>query len=219
MSNLFYSLFSKKRNCAYYFIQVTESTDENENLKNLTAAIKAWRSGEGNQLLAKVYLRRGLTFEALQKFNLAIDDYTQVIKIEPSNAIAYFNRGNVHFGLENFDLAISDWRRASELDPMDGEAFYNLGVVYSKKVNLSGTITIQTADKSFYTANEYLEQAIVSYSNALTLIPNHNRALVMRANMYLIKGDDHSAIQDLKKATDLGDPIAPRILKDRYKIG
>jgi len=57
--------------------------------------------------------------EQLKKKNndWAIADYTEAIRLNSNDAIAYNGRGNAHLKKKNYTLAISDWERALNLDP------------------------------------------------------------------------------------------------------
>ena len=63
----------------------------------------------------------------------AITDYSEAIKLDPTNALAYFNRGNAYDQLGEHDLAIADYTEAIKLDPTDPDAFNNRGQAYDNK--------------------------------------------------------------------------------------
>jgi len=59
----------------------------------------------------------------LRKYDLAIQDYTKAIKIDPRDGDVYFNRGLAHLALEQKDLALSDFKKAFQLGQKQAEAY------------------------------------------------------------------------------------------------
>lgn len=59
---------------------------------------------------------RGISFERLAQYDKAIQDFTEVIGMDPHNANAYFNRGCCYDSVGELDLAIADYSLALELD-------------------------------------------------------------------------------------------------------
>jgi tetratricopeptide (TPR) repeat protein len=52
------------------------------------------------------------------EYDKAIDDYTQAIRFDPTDAVAYYNRGNAYyFGKGDRNRARADWTKALEIDP------------------------------------------------------------------------------------------------------
>lgn len=69
---------------------------------------------------------RGISYDKLGHYELAIQDFDRVIQLEPSNSVAYFNRGSTYDSMGAHDAAISDFGRALELDPV------NVGLGHAK---------------------------------------------------------------------------------------
>ena len=55
---------------------------------------------------------RGLAYEKLGKYQRAIEDYSQAIRLDPNNAEAYNHRGIAYYNLDNRYHACDDWRKA-----------------------------------------------------------------------------------------------------------
>jgi len=53
-----------------------------------------------------------------KQYDLAIADYSEVIRLEPKNASAYSNRGNC-YKEDRYDLAIKDYTEAIRLNPVN----------------------------------------------------------------------------------------------------
>jgi len=67
--------------------------------------------------LPAVCWSRGISFDKLGHFDAAIDDFNQVLLLDPTNSVAYFNRGSTYDSIGMHDAAIADFGRALELDP------------------------------------------------------------------------------------------------------
>jgi tetratricopeptide (TPR) repeat protein len=64
------------------------------------------------------YVNRGNTYFSTQQFDLAIDDYSTSLQMNPRNPyIAHYNRGLVNEAKREEKLAIADFVRATELRP------------------------------------------------------------------------------------------------------
>ena len=88
----------------------------------------------------------------------AIEGYDQVIRMDPTNAIAYNARGVAYFRLLDFDHAFADIGRAIALNPNSSRAYNN---------------------RCFFAAmaDRQLEQAVADCDDALRLLQNEAAAL------------------------------------------
>src|SRR5262245_21440898 len=66
-------------------------------------------TGADEELRIEAYLQRGVLFEVAGDKDAAIKDYSAIIELDPTHAVAHFNRGNVHDQRGNHDLAIADY--------------------------------------------------------------------------------------------------------------
>ena len=55
-------------------------------------------------------------YEIYQNFNLAIEDFSKAITINPDLAYVYFNRGLAHIQSGNKRSSIPDFKKACDLD-------------------------------------------------------------------------------------------------------
>jgi tetratricopeptide (TPR) repeat protein len=100
-------------------------------ISGCTAIIDAGR--ETPHHLAMAYTYRGIAYAARGASDRAIADYTQAIRIFPSDSTAYFNRGVDYGSTKKFDLAIADFTKAIGLKPNYGRAYRDRGTVYELK--------------------------------------------------------------------------------------
>ena len=100
--------------------------------KNLELALKAY----SKYLLSRrdsssAFLNRGDTYKDLEMYTLAIDDYTEALKLNPKFIWALRNRGYILYrNLGMPDAAIRDLDKAIELDPEAAWSYMSRGAVY-----------------------------------------------------------------------------------------
>ena len=77
---------------------------------------------------ANTYLERG--FKRIEKddYKGAIEDFNQVLKVEPNNAYGYIGRGLASFFLEQYKVAKTDFDKAIEITPDIAYAHYFRGL-------------------------------------------------------------------------------------------
>lgn len=79
---------------------------------------------------AVVCYNRGNLYRDLNQRDMAINDYTEAIRLKPDYATAYVNRGNVYFHLKRYSDAITDYTEAIRLNSIYADAYINRGNVY-----------------------------------------------------------------------------------------
>ena len=80
---------------------------------------------------------RGMWFQESNQLDKAIQDYTTITQINPSNKNAHFNLGYIHHVYLNlFSEAINHYNRAIQADFQYAEAFYNRALCYEALGNL-----------------------------------------------------------------------------------
>jgi tetratricopeptide (TPR) repeat protein len=77
-----------------------------------------------------IYIERGIAYRKSGHLAEAIADYTEAIRLAPSNADAYFDRGNARLDAGAFDLAIEDYSKALGLNPRLVQAYGNRANAY-----------------------------------------------------------------------------------------
>jgi tetratricopeptide (TPR) repeat protein len=135
---------------------------------------------------AKEYFNKALDYAENEQYQLAIDNYTKCLRLEPDDAnkaTAYHNRGISYRKLENYTAAIADYTSAIRIDPDYAKAYYNRGYAYDDLEN--------------YTA------AIADYTSAIKINPDYVNAYVNRGLAKAKSGQ--SSCSDYKKCCDLGD--------------
>ena len=83
----------------------------------------------GAILVAPACSEVGRTFSAT-----AIADFSEAIRLNPKDAVAYNNRGVAYYAKSDLDRAIADFNEAIRLDPKDAIAYNNRGAARGAEV-------------------------------------------------------------------------------------
>lgn len=148
---------------------------------------------------------------------MAINYFSQAIKIDPSIATAYNNRGSAYLSLKQYQQAISDYTLAIQLNPGYSDAYYNRGCVYSDLSQYDQAISDYTtgiqlnpSDASAYynrglahTALKQYHQAINDYTQTIKLDPKDANAYTMRGRAYAEIEQPLQAINEYTQAIKL----------------
>lgn len=118
---------------------------------------------------ADAYLKRGLIRSHSQEdFRGAVEDFTQVIRLEPT-AETYNYRGTAYFWLQEYNKAIEDYQQAIALNPSLAVAYFNRGYAYLelgnkleaiKDFSKGASLSRQQGDDSSYQQALQLIQAL-----------------------------------------------------------
>ncbi len=76
-----------------------------------------------------------------------IDRFSEAIKRDHENALAWFNRGTALLDVRNYRAAIKDFSRAIELDPTDRGSYNNRGIAYCQRNVSEYALAIDDFDK------------------------------------------------------------------------
>jgi lipoprotein NlpI len=198
------------------------SVSAQQAVKTQQAAVKVAPIVKENDLTAEEWFERG--YEATDP-NEQIHCFTEAIRLQPDDGIAYRYRGNVHKNKGDLDAALKDYSEAIRLNSIEypeysveypdlSHVYNNRGNVHKNKGDLdaalkdySEAIRLQPdlAPAYFNRGNAHLDAALKDYTEAIRLKPDypdayHNRALVSRQ-----KADQKAAIADFQKYLDLGE--------------
>ena len=132
---------------------------------------------------AAAHYSRGNAYSSEKQYDLAIQEYSQAIRLEPNSDAAFYARGNAYYGAKDYDRAVQEYSQAIRLKPNFENAFMARGNAYS-------------AEKDY-------DHAIQDYTQAIRLKPNFENAFYNRSNAYRAKGDLNRANQDYDEASRL----------------
>jgi tetratricopeptide (TPR) repeat protein/S1-C subfamily serine protease len=170
--------------------------------------IKGFLSGYTG-FMSTVYRTRGGIYYELKEYKLAIDDYTQAIKIDSQNANSYAIRAGIYYKLKQYKQAIDDYNQVIKFDPKDATYYGMRGGAYSELkdykqaiADYNQAIQLDPKEAIHYSMRglAYLQlkdykQAIANYTQAIQLDPKN-------ANYYSGRGIAHHFLEDYKQAID-----------------
>jgi hypothetical protein len=88
-------------------------------------AMELWQDKQ-----AEAYNNRGLAFYNLKRYQQAIEDFSQALRIKPQYAEALNNRGNAYYEMDQYEKAEADFNQSLQLKPNYAKAHLNRGLVY-----------------------------------------------------------------------------------------
>ncbi|BAY78480.1 TPR repeat-containing serine/threonine protein kinase [Nostoc linckia NIES-25] len=148
----------------------------------LTLAVVAWffqlpkseSNGEN-----KLY-QEGVNKYDIANYEGAVQDFSQLIELEPKNALAYNKRGDAYYRLGDYEQAQADSSQAILLNPEDANAYYDRGF-------------------ALYELGKYKE-AIADYTQAIKLNSQDAYAYYGRGLARVQIKDNKGALGDFTKA-------------------
>ncbi len=79
------------------------------------------------------HFNKGLKLALQGKYDMALKEYEQALKVHPKSAETYNNIGFAYYDKKDYDEAISNQEKALELNPDIANAFFGLALAYEKK--------------------------------------------------------------------------------------
>lgn len=170
-----------------------------------------------SELQVKELIDKGLELKGRNKYDDALELFTQAITLQPSDPRAYTSRGIVYRELEKYDKAIKDFDKALSVDPSYWQANMQRGYVYLQKQefdnairNFTRAIELSPDNVAGYNGrcNAYNQmkqpaKAIRNCSRAIEINPKFAPAYVGRGNAYKMTKDYARAISDFTRALEL----------------
>lgn len=155
-------------------------------IEGCTRAIKSGQY-KGKDL-SWAYFNRGNVHAHNGRFDRAIADYTQAIKLDPDDADGYNNRGNAYRRAGQLDRAIADFNLAIKLAPTDPDPVNGRGDAYLGK--------------------NQPDRALEDFNRAIKLDPDKPQAYFNRGMVLERKGELQEALSDFERFAQL-DPADP----------
>jgi rfaE bifunctional protein nucleotidyltransferase chain/domain len=163
------------------------------------------------------HFTRGLEFQKADRYQEAIFEYNEAIRIEPSFAKAYNNSGVAKDGLGQYEEAIKDFEEAINLNPAYSKAYNNRGVAkgglgqYEEAIkDYDEAIRLKPLYADVYNnrgiakaALSRYEEAIKDFEEAINLNPACAEAYNNRGVATMKLGRDEEAINDYDEAIRL----------------
>ena len=133
---------------------------------------------------AEMLINRGAAHASQGRFDMALNDLNEGIKVQPENKNGYLNRSLVYFNLQQFEKAIDDYSQYLKYDPYMANIWYERGML-RRSLNKS-------------------QEALDDLNRALQLDPNLGIAYMERARANAQLGNKAAAQQDYQRAAQFG---------------
>ena len=140
------------------------------------------------------YDRRATAYAALKKYELAIEDYNELLETLPEYDTAHFQRGILLAKQKRFDEAIQDYDKFIEKVPAFAYAYF--------------------LRAGAWRARQEVGKALADYGQAIQRDPKLSAAYYDRARLYLSDGRFDDAITDFTRVIELK-PDVPDAYGDR----
>jgi tetratricopeptide (TPR) repeat protein len=156
-------------------------------------------------------------FMEIRKENLTVDDYTNMIKVDPNNYNLFIDRGLLHNANGNLDKAKEDFTKAIQLNHFSFEAYNNRGGIYRVEKDYDLALTDYTMcikinpaavqgyinRGSVYDDMRNYKMAIEDFSRAITINPTDYEVYLFRWKAYNALNEEALAAADLEKAFEI----------------
>ena len=115
-------LFRKYANILKKFREPVLQTEDNDNQE------------------VRALIKRAIAYDSQGYYKQAIQDLSEVIRLNPQHALAYYNRGLAYGELRQYEQAIQDFDEAVRLDP-DGLAGQHARAYYNREYTRGCTLS------------------------------------------------------------------------------
>ena len=177
---------------------------------------------------ADAYYQRGLVYidkasrerkQAGQMYDLAIRDFNDAIRLNPTMAAHFVGRASAYMLKEEFRQAIADFTEAIRLAPGDEYTFLHRGIAYhtvnepdnaisdyseAHRINPKDVNPLINRGIVYYSKKGLYDLAIQDFTEALDIDRKEINALINRGIAYREKGDPDKAVIDFSEALRLG---------------
>lgn len=166
----------------------------------LTSAIL---SGElDTERLAKMYSNRAALYTRSLEYDLAIEDFTEAVRLRPDRALYYYNRATAYNFMFLPEPAIRDLRQALTIDPDHAESLRRLAWILATAVPA-----------------EYRDgQEAVRLAQAAIAIEDTSEFRATIAAAYAETGDFDEAIRQQQIAISMQGPSAPESERTHFSL-
>jgi tetratricopeptide (TPR) repeat protein len=172
--------------------------------------------------LATALHARGAAQGALGRYDLAIPDYSEAIRLAPDFTAAFFSRGYASLNVGAYQNAANDFsaviaRDSQRPDAYDarGFAYAQMGRLdlarqdYDRALQLDPRYIPALLDRGFsYQLDRQFDRAIADYNRVITLDPQYVWAYLRRGAAYDFKGEHDRAMQDYDQAVQISPDFA-----------
>jgi tetratricopeptide (TPR) repeat protein len=174
------------------------------------------------ELLARLYIRRGMAFSYLNEYHRAIEDCDRALQLDPKYTWAYICRSIACRGLNKYRQAIEDCNQALELNSNYARAYFHRSIAYSRLHEFQAAIEdcnqahiLDPRDSwayiqrgTIYRELKDYQQAFEDFEIAIELNPNEAWAYAQRGITYSILKQYEAALADFNRTIELNPKYA-----------
>src|SRR5271166_1037741 len=150
-------------------------------------------------------------------FQLAVDLFQRVVRLEPQHKSAWNNLGRAYFALNQYDQAIAALKRQIEINPYDQYAYNNLGMAYEAELKyddairqLQKQLEINPLDPvahaglgEVYIKQRKFAEAVPELEKAVALQPQNPFLLIPLGQSYIATNQTEKGMAAFEKAISL----------------
>jgi serine/threonine protein kinase/lipoprotein NlpI len=121
-------------------------------------------------------VRRGWLYTVSNAPRLALRDFEEAIRLEPSNSDAFIGRGSARVRLGQYRGAVDDAARAISLGEPSPETLYKASRIYAQAAIAATTEVRRTGQEAISLVSRYQDNAVALVREALKRLPPGQRA-------------------------------------------
>lgn len=203
-----------------------EEGDRQLNLGNYDQAMKFYNEAiKYDSRFIPAYLGKARALAKKKEYELAYEEITKAIGIDPNNPDIYITRGDISDGKGNIGIALDDYDKAVSVAPENVTAYIkrgkaNIKMTFRDKALEDFNMALKLAPengKAYVARGEYYKsgkeygQAIKDYENALRFEDSKPAAYSAIGDVYLEQGENDKAFEYFNKALELDSHYAEAI--------
>lgn len=146
-------------------------------------ANRAYRLAPSDALASRALTLRGDLLRSQRRYPAAIDDFTEAIRLDPTNLAAYVGLGETYRVRGELESAIQHYQAALDVDDTYSDAYIKMGHAYRD-------------------AGQY-EQSLASYDQAIALQPTNAWYRILLGDGYLAAGQPGDALAAYAEGADI----------------
>ncbi len=174
---------------------------------------------------------RGISYYDKGMIDKAIEEFKEVLELDPDDIETHYHLGNAYADKEMFDEAISIYKKVIEKNPEFIDAYLSLSTLYldmdmvDEAISLCNQAISANPDDSFlcfhlgeaYVRNEQYEEAITAFNKAISINPMDPETQYRLAESYYETKQYDLALKHATQAEELGYITDPTFMIDLKK--
>ena len=174
---------------------------------------------------------RGISYYDKGMIDKAIEEFKEVLELDPDDIETHYHLGNAYADKEMFDEAISIYKKVIEKNPEFIDAYLSISTLYldmdmvDEAISLCNQAISANPDDSFlcfhlgeaYVRNEQYEEAITAFNKAISINPMDPETQYRLAESYYETKQYDLALKHATQAEELGYITDPTFMIDLKK--